>query len=76
MDDVLPPFHLLAPAEPRSKPCEHGRPDHNVLIRQLAEALGWDLPALFATPEQVWAGCLHEVERLRRQRTDTAEASK
>jgi hypothetical protein len=36
------------------------------MIRQLAEAMGYDLPALTATPEQVWAGLLDEIERQRR----------
>jgi hypothetical protein len=64
---VLPrDYHLLAPEEPRPDVCSHGRPDHHATLRQLAEALGIDLPALAATPEQVWAGLLGEVRRVRR----------
>lgn len=54
---------LLAPRKPRFDTCSHGRPDHQAMIRQLAEAMGYDLPAIAATPEQVWAGLLDEVER-------------
>ncbi len=50
--------------------CVHGRPDHQVLIRQLAEALGLDLPALSLTPQQVWNGLLDEVEHQRRNVTE------
>lgn len=57
------PFHLIAPREPRLATCTHGRPDHIDMIRQLAEAMGIGLGAVNATPEQVWAGLLDEVER-------------
>lgn len=56
-------WHLISLREPRPDVCEHGRPDHQVLIRQLAEALGFDLPAVSLTPEQVWNGLLDEVGR-------------
>lgn len=56
-------YYLLAPlSEPDV--CEHGRPDHQVLIRELADALGLDLPALSATPAQVWAGLVAHVAAL------------
>jgi hypothetical protein len=57
------PYHLLAPREPRLDTCTHGRPDHQAMIRQLGKAMGLDLGAINATPEQVWAGLLDEVER-------------
>jgi hypothetical protein len=56
-------WHLLAPREPRIECCSHGRPEHQLMIRQLAEAMGYDLPAIAATPAQVWAGLLDEIER-------------
>lgn len=59
----LPPFHLLAPREPRVPVLSCGCPDHQSLIRQLAEAMGLNLGAVPATPEQVWAGLLDKVER-------------
>lgn len=37
-----------------------------MMIRQLAEAMGYDLPAIAATPAQVWAGLLDEIERGRK----------
>ena len=65
------PFHLIAPREPRLDTCTHGRPDHQAMIDQLAEAMGLDLGAKAATPEQVWAGLLDEIERrFRRPRFD------
>lgn len=54
---------LVAPREPRPHVCVCGRPDHQATIRQLAEAMGLDLPAISATPEQVWETLLGEVER-------------
>ncbi len=47
---------------PHLNTCEHGRPDHIDLVRQLGTALGHDLPAMDATPEQVWNQLLDEVE--------------
>lgn len=57
-------WHLISLREPRPNVCVCGRPDHQATIRQLGEALGYDLPALSLTPEQVWNGLLDEVERL------------
>lgn len=45
--------------------CEHGRPDHHVLIRQLAEALGLELGAVPHSPKQVWNDLLQRVKQLR-----------
>lgn len=59
-------WHLISAREPRPDTCDHGRPDHQALVRQLAEALGLDIPALPLSPETVWNGLLDEVERLRR----------
>lgn len=53
---------LVAPREPLPDVCEHGRPDHQAMVRQLAEAMGLDLPAIAATPAQVWEALLCEVE--------------
>jgi len=44
--------------------CSHGRPDHQVLIRQLAEALGLDLPAMPDSPALVWLDLLRRVRSL------------
>jgi hypothetical protein len=57
------PYHLVSPREPRITTCSHGRPDHQRMLLQLAEAMRLDLGAMAATPEQVWAGLLDEVER-------------
>jgi len=55
--------------------CEHGRPDHQIMIRQLAMALGLDeIPALPMSPERVWNGLLDEVEHLARSARRSAEA--
>lgn len=62
-DRVVRDAPLVAPREPMPDVCEHGRPDHFVLIRQLGEAMGLDLPAIAATPAQVWEALLGEVER-------------
>jgi hypothetical protein len=56
-------WHLYAPREPVPDTCDHGRPDHQVMLRQLGEALGLDLPALSLSPAVVWEGLLSEVER-------------
>lgn len=53
---------LVAPRRPIPHVCVCGRPDHQALIRQLAEAMGLDLPAIAATPAQVWEALLGEVE--------------
>lgn len=53
---------MVAPREPHPDVCEHGRPDHQATIRQLAEAMGLDLPAIPASPAQVWETLLCEVE--------------
>jgi hypothetical protein len=60
----------VRPRDPQPDVCEHGRPDHQVMIRQLAEAMGLDLPAIAATPAQVWEALLGEVERLARSTED------
>jgi hypothetical protein len=60
----------VRPREPQPDVCEHGRPDHQVMIRQLAEAMGLDLPAIAATPAQVWEALLGEVERAARRVED------
>ena len=65
-------WHLISLREPRADTCEHGRPDHQVMIRQLAEALGLDLPALPLAPERVWNGLLDEVEHRRRSNQPAA----
>ena len=61
-DRVVRDAPLVAPRRPIPHVCEHGRPDHQALIRQLAEAMGLDLPAIAATPAQVWEALLGEVE--------------
>lgn len=48
-------------------PCQHGRPDHIVMIHQLARSLGLELPALDMSPERVWNGLLDEVEHQRKR---------
>lgn len=45
--------------------CEHGRPDHQELIRQLLEALGEGTHARAMTPHGVFAECLAKVGALR-----------
>lgn len=55
----------IKPKRPTPDVCEHGNADSQALVRQLAEALGHDLPALPETPEQVWNRLLDEVEALR-----------
>lgn len=65
---------MTDPAPLADTTCEHGRPDHQVLIRQLAEALGLDLPALAETPASVWRRLLASVEQARGER-DEAHAA-
>lgn len=61
-------WHLISVRRPSPSVCEHGRPDHQDLLRQLSiAALGVEPPALNATPEQVWNGLLDEIESLRRK---------
>lgn len=45
--------------------CEHGRPDHQELIRQLLEALGMGTHARAVTPREMFERCLTEVRTLR-----------
>jgi hypothetical protein len=58
---VISEAPLLAPREPLPHVCVCGRPQ--AMIRQLAEAMGLNLPAIAATPAQVWEALLCEVER-------------
>jgi hypothetical protein len=44
------------------------------MVRQLAMALGLDVPALPMSPERVWNGLLDEVEHLARNARQSAEA--
>lgn len=60
-------WHLISYRTPHPESCEHGRPDHFILIDQLARSLGLNVPALSMPPEAVWNGLLDEVERLRRR---------
>jgi hypothetical protein len=66
MGAVWDRWSLISLREPRADTCDHGRPDHQAMVRQLAEALGLDLPALPMSPERVWNGLLDEVEHLSR----------
>lgn len=61
---------MVAPRDPQPDVCDHGRPDHQAMIRQLAEAMGLNLPAIAATPAQVWETLLGEVERAVRTMED------
>lgn len=56
-------FHLISPREPRLPIESCGHPNTIDMISQLGTAMGFDLPALDATPEQVWSGLLDEVEK-------------
>jgi len=47
--------------------CMHGRPDHQVLIRELREACGLSGPPLPITPLEAWNEAIAEVERMREQ---------
>lgn len=49
--------------------CEHGRPNHQDLIRQLLEALGKGTHARAQTPQAVFEECLTECRRLRATET-------
>lgn len=45
--------------------CDHGRPDHQEMLRLLREALGLPGPPRPKTPAEVFEECLAECRRLR-----------
>ena len=55
-------WHLISVREPHIDCCSHGRPDHQIMLNQLAEAMGVMIPSTQATPAQIWTGLLEIIE--------------